>query len=96
MANNIQPTPGDKVERLRKAAKLLDDNPLWQEALDELEQEYTTAWAETDPVQTTHRENAYYMVQAIRRLRQQVKNFTQAGAFNRQGVKNNVQRGGKS
>lgn len=96
MPNNIKPTPADEVDRLKNAAKMLHDNPLWQEALDKLEGEYTAAWANTDPVQTTHRENAYYMVQAVKKLRQQMQNFTQVGAIHRQGIRNNVERGGKS
>lgn len=87
---NIQPTPDTEVQRLRKAAQHLADNPLWHEALDTMESEYLELWKRSDPIQTTQRENAYYMVQAIGKLRQQLQTFAQAGTMQRGVAQNNV------
>lgn len=89
-AKQIEATPETEVQRLKQAAKLLEDNPLWHEALDKLEAEYTQAWRDTSAVQQTQRENAYHMVQAIVKLRQQIKSFTQAGALHREHSRKNV------
>ncbi len=86
----IQPTPDTEVQRLRQAAEHLQGNPLWNEALDTIEAEYIREWRETSPVQTTQRENAFFMVQAVGKLRQQINSFAQAGALHREHTKRNV------
>lgn len=88
MSNKIEPTPQVEVDRLRQAAAHLKDNPLWGEALDVLEGEYIELWRGTDPVQTTQRENAYYMIQALGKLRQQIQTFAQAGSLQRTSARN--------
>lgn len=88
--SDIKKTPQVEVDRLKQAAKHLKDNPLWEEALGKIEAEYIREWQETAPVQTTQRENAYFMVQAVGRLRQQINSFAQAGALHREHTKRNV------
>ena len=90
--SNIPTTPESEVQRLREAAALLQDNRLWHEALDKMEGEYVEQLLNTEHVQTTHRENAYFMVQAIRRLKQQIQSFTQAGRLDRTTAAKNVKR----
>lgn len=89
-AKKIEATPESEVQRLKQAASLLEDNPLWQEAMDVLEAEYTKAWRDTSAVQQTQRENAYHMVQAIGQLRKQIQAFTKAGAFHKEHTRKNV------
>ena len=89
--SKIEPTPQVEVSRLKQAAKHLQDNPLWQEALEIMEQEYIEIWMRTDPVQVTQRENAYHMVQAVKKLGQQIQTFAQAGSLQRTS-RDNVQK----
>jgi hypothetical protein len=88
VSKNIEATPQSEVERLRLAAAHLKDNPLWSEAMDVIEAEYVELWVNTEPVQTTHRENAYFMLQAVRKLRQQLQTFAQAGSLQRTSRRN--------
>lgn len=88
--SKIEPTPQAEVTRLKQQAKHLQDNPLWQEALDAIEEQYIALWKDSDPVQTTHRENAYYLILAVGKLRQQIQTFAQAGMLSKATAANNV------
>lgn len=88
--SKLQPTPQDEIERLRTAGKALHDNPIWQEALDRMEAEYTELWAGSQLAQGATRENAFFMVQAIRKLRSQLRSFANTGKLERSITEQNV------
>lgn len=92
MAAPIKPTDPEVAERLRSLAGQLETNPIWQEALDVVEEEYVRLWRDSKPVAAMEREHAYHMVQAVGLLRQQVQSFAQTGKLAKNIAAGNVQR----
>jgi|AntRauTorcE11898_2_1112593.scaffolds.fasta_scaffold16949_2 hypothetical protein len=78
------------AETIRSAAKLLNDNEIWQDALDAIVANYNDMWVNSEPVEQTRRENAYYMIQAVGKLRTEIKTMCNAGSLNKQIAQNNV------
>ena len=92
MAKNIQPTPQAEKDLRAAQAQALQDNPLWNQALNELEESYTKEWKLTEGPHQEYRERAYHMVKAITKLRAQINEYAISGNLNRQSVRNAVQK----
>lgn len=93
MAQSKQPSKDPvAVDNLAHAAELLERTDVWREALDVLRGEYVDAIVSSKPVQTAQRENAYYMIQAIDGLSQQLQAFIVDKKFRDAHVRTNVDR----
>jgi len=82
MATNIKPTPKDQQDRDINAAQALLDNPLWVQALDDIEEAYTKEWKRTEGPHAEFRERAYFMVRAVDKLRQHINEYVSTGKLN--------------
>ncbi len=92
MAAPLQPTNPEVAERLRTLSSQLVDNPIWKEALDVVEDEYTTLWKQSKPIAALEREHAYQMITAVALLRQQLQAFAQSGKLAKNIADGNVKR----
>lgn len=91
MSQNIKPTPKAELEARREQAEALQNNPLWRQALDEIEAIYTEEWKRTEGPHADFRERAYYMVRSIEKLRTHINEHIITGKLNRQRAKDTLQ-----
>lgn len=69
------------AEAQRKAheAEMLLANPALQDAFERLEEEYTAAWKNSAPHRSDEREVAYFRLQALEQLRNDLESVSKGG-----------------
>ncbi len=87
MANNIKPTAEAEKNLREEQAKALLANPIWTEALEDIERTYTNEWKITDPAHVEYRERAYYIIKALDKLKAHINEHIVTGKLNSQRAK---------
>lgn len=73
----MKPTPQHEADRKRTLSAQLADNPIWQEALAELQSDAMSRWMASRDTET--REQIFYEVQAVQGLRDRLESYKRAG-----------------
>ena len=75
----IKATPAAQKEQEARQAHELQSNPMFIRAMQEIEDEYTREWKTSPGPNSDYRERAYYMVQAVDRLRRHLSDYEVTG-----------------
>lgn len=73
----MKATPQHEVDRLRTLSTQLAENPIWTEALADLEADAMARWLASR--HTAEREQVFYEVQALRALSARLESYKRAG-----------------
>lgn len=73
----MKATPQHEVDRLRTLSAQLTENPIWTEALADLEADAMARWLASRDTET--REQIFYEVQAVQGLRDRLESYKRAG-----------------